>query len=152
MSNLQLPVHAPVVEVNREISADEVVESHNVVPAASQNNSRHAVFEQIIRDHRPAQLVIEVPFAPFNSHRKRVHIVGVCHAHSLHRRPPQRPPICIPDVPESDDARIRPEAQRVRLVIIMRNSVAFCCLPSHVAGDDVAAGDPGAAGVPASER
>ena len=77
VSNLQLPVHAPVVEVNREISADEVVESHNVVPAASQNNSRHAVFEQIIRDHRPAQLVIEVPFAPFNSHKKSAYCRGV---------------------------------------------------------------------------
>ena len=58
--HLQLPVHAPVVEMHGEVITDEAVEHDNVVAAASQQYARHAVLKQIVRDDCATQLVVEV--------------------------------------------------------------------------------------------
>jgi hypothetical protein len=115
-----LPVHASVVEVHGEVVVLEVIEHYEIVSAAANHDSCHAVLKQIVGDDRPAQLVVQV--------------------HSLHGWPPERPSLRVADVPETASARVRPSKSR------MQNPISAV----HVAHDDVASLNPRASCVPAT--
>ena len=55
-----LPVHSPIVEMYGEIIGHKVIEHDDVIAAAAEENTSHAVFKQIVGYNCAAELVIEV--------------------------------------------------------------------------------------------